>query len=115
MNNIPAGIGKKVLVLGLGESGFQSALALKRLGFSVFATDKSENQVLREKVKSLQLQEIEAECGQHSFDRVQAADWILISPGIPPQSDIYQAVLKSKKPIYSEIEEATQIFADFIK
>ena len=107
MNNIPAGLGKKVLVLGLGESGFQSALALKRLGFSVFATDKSENQVLREKVKSLQLQEIEAECGQHSFDRVQATDWILISPGIPPQSDIYQAILKSKKPIYSEIEVAS--------
>ena len=100
-------VGKNVAVLGLGESGFQSALVLKRLSFQVFATDKSENQVLREKVQSLQQQGIEAECGRHSIERVQAADWVLISPGIPPQSEIYQALLKSKKPIYSEIEAAS--------
>ncbi len=107
MNNLPSDIGKKVTVLGLGESGYQSALELKKLGFHVFATDKSDNQVLRERVKTLIQKGIEAECGAHSLDHVQASDWILISPGIPPQSEIYQAVLKWKKPVFSEIEAAS--------
>ncbi len=107
MNNIPSDVGKKVTVLGLGESGYQSALELKKLGFQVFATDKSENQVLRERVKTLIQKGIEAECGAHSLDRVQSSDWILISPGIPPQSEVYQTVLKSKKPVFSEIEAAS--------
>lgn len=100
-------VGKKVAVLGLGESGFQSALELKRLGFDVFATDKSESLVLRERVQSLEKKGIAAECGRHSMDRVQTADWVLISPGIPPQSEIYQNITKWKKPVFSEIEAAS--------
>lgn len=106
-DRLPYGVGKKAAVLGLGESGFQSALALHQLGFEVFATDKSDNQVLRERVQTLAQKGIHAECGKHDFSLIQAADWVLISPGIPPQSDVYQAVLSWKKPIYSEIEAAS--------
>jgi len=106
-NSIPSGIGQKVTVLGLGESGYLSALELKRLGFDVFATDKSDTQVLRERVIALGQKGIQAECGKHSFGRVESADWVLISPGIPPHSEIYQALLKWKKPVYSEIEAAS--------
>ncbi len=107
MNSIINEVGKKVAVLGLGESGYQSALALQGLGFDVFATDKSDTQVLRERVVSLGQKGIQAECGKHSLDRVKAADWVLISPGIPPQSEIYQALFNWKKPVYSEIEAAS--------
>ncbi len=107
MNNIPKDIGKRVSVLGLGESGYQSALELKKLGFDVFATDKSDTQVLRERVVALGKKGIQAECGKHSLGQVESADWILISPGIPPQSEIYQAILKWGKPVFSEIEAAS--------
>lgn len=107
MNSIINEVGKKVAVLGLGESGYQSALELQRLGFEVFATDKSDTQILRERVEALGRKGIQAECGKHTFDRIQSADWVLISPGIPPQSEIYQALLKWKKPVYSEIEAAS--------
>lgn len=106
-NMIPENIGKHVAVLGLGESGYQSALELKKFGFDVFATDKSDTQVLRERIIALEKKGIQAECGQHSLDKIQSADWVLISPGIPPQSEVYQALLKWKKPVLSEIEAAS--------
>lgn len=107
MNDIISHVGKKVAVLGLGESGYQSALELQKLGFDVFATDKSDTQILRERVIALGQKGIQAECGKHSLDKIQAADWVLISPGIPPQSEVYQALLKWKKPVYSEVEAAS--------
>ncbi len=99
--------GTKVTVLGLRDTGFLSALCLHEKGYRVFASDLGDAEDVRGNVSKLVGRGILAECGKHSLDTVLASDWFLISPGIPPGSEIYQAILASKKPIYSEIEVAS--------
>ncbi len=99
--------GTQVTVLGLRDTGFLSALCLHEKGYPVFASDLADTEDVRENVSRLATRGIRAECGQHSFDTILASDWILISPGIPPGSEIYQAIVAAKKPIFSEIEVAS--------
>ncbi len=99
--------GTKVAVLGLRDTGFLSATFLREKGYQVFASDLADTAEARENVSKLAARGIPAECGKHSLDAILAADWILISPGIPPGSKIYQAILASGKPIRSEIEVAS--------
>ncbi len=99
--------GTQVAVLGLRDTGFLSALCLHEKGYQVFASDLADSDEVRENVLKLTKRGIGAECGKHSPDAILAADWILISPGIPPGSKIYQAILAAKKPVYSEIEVAS--------
>ncbi len=99
--------GAKVAVLGLRDTGFLSALCLHEKGYQVFASDLADTEDVRENVSRLAKQGIRAECGKHSFDEILGADGFLISPGIPPGSKIYQAILATKKPIHSEIEVAS--------
>jgi len=104
MKRVP---GTKVAVLGLRDTGFLSALYLHEKGYQVFASDLADTEDVRENVSKLAKRGIRAECGKHSFDAILATDWSLVSPGIPPASKLYQAILAAKKPIYSEIEVAS--------
>jgi UDP-N-acetylmuramoylalanine--D-glutamate ligase len=99
--------GSKVAVLGLRDTGSLSAVFLHEKGYQVFATDLADTVDLREKVAMLAKRGIPAECGKHSMERILSADWILISPGIPPGSEVYQAILAARKPVFSEIEVAS--------
>lgn len=99
--------GTRVTVLGLRDTGFLSALFLHEKGYQVFASDLSDTEDVRANVSTLAARGIRAECGKHTLEAVLAADGFLISPGIPPGSAIYRAILASKKPILSEIEVAS--------
>lgn len=99
--------GKKVAVLGLGVSGYESARFLQKKGFEVFASEGSESLALEERVENLRRQGIQAETGGHSLDSILNSDWVLISPGIPPQAPVYQALSGMKMPVFSEIEVAS--------
>jgi UDP-N-acetylmuramoylalanine--D-glutamate ligase len=99
--------GTKVTVLGLRDTGFLSALCLHEKGYRVFASDLADTEDVRENVSKLAKRGILAECGKHSPEAVLDADWFLVSPGIPPGSQIYQTVLATKKPVDSEIEVAS--------
>ncbi len=104
---MPRDLGKKVAVLGLGISGYESAVFLAGKKFEVFATDQGRSPVLEERVKKLRALGAEAECGAHTHARILSCDWVLISPGIPPSSEIVTAVRQKNIPIYSEIEVAS--------
>jgi UDP-N-acetylmuramoylalanine--D-glutamate ligase len=99
--------GTSVAVLGLRDTGFLSALFLHEKGYKVFASDLADSEEIRKNISTLAARGIPAECGKHSFDTILAADWVLISPGIPPGAKIYQALTAAKKPVYSEIEVAS--------
>ena len=100
-------LGKNVAVLGLGKSGRESALFLKKKGCRVFASDFSNNADTIENALFLKKNGIESEFGKHSNERILSSDWILISPGISPNAKIYQDLVKHSKPFYSEIEVAS--------
>ncbi len=99
--------GKKVAILGLGKSGFASALFLHEKGFQVFATDQAASSLVAERAHQLREKGMEAESGQHTRQRILDSDWAVISPGIPPTAEIYQALRQRNIPVYSEIEVAS--------
>ncbi len=99
--------GKKVAVLGLGVSGYESAIFLHKKGFEVFASDGGSSAILEERAENLRRQGIEVETGDHSLVRILNSDWILISPGIAPSTPVYQSIVKQGIPAFSEIEVAS--------
>jgi len=99
--------GTLVAVLGLRDTGYLSALCLHERGYKVFASDLADTEDIRANVLKLAERGILAECGTHSLEKILEADWVLISPGIPPGSRVYQAVRAADKPVFSEIEVAS--------
>lgn len=99
--------GKKVTILGLGKSGVEGALFLKRRGYEVFASEFADHESARQQAAKLRSEGIPVETGGHTLEKVLASDWILISPGIAPKTPVYQALIQNQKPVFSEIEVAS--------
>ena len=72
---------KRLVVLGGGESGVGTALLGKKQGFDVFVSDKG--QIKEEYKKVLEHIEIEWEEGKHTVSKIENADVVMKSPGIP--------------------------------
>lgn len=97
----------KVCVLGLGQSGLASALFLKKKGYDVFASEFSKSENAQKAGEILKAANIEYELGEHSLSKLLKCDWGVISPGIPPSSEIIRQFEKAGKPLFSEIEVAS--------
>jgi UDP-N-acetylmuramoylalanine--D-glutamate ligase len=96
--------GQNIAILGAGESGVGAAILAKAKGLSVFVSDKGTiKEEYRDKLTEYQ---IEFEEGQHSEERILAADCIVKSPGIPSTISIIKKFLTLRKKVVSEIEFA---------
>ncbi|MCM8775909.1 MAG: UDP-N-acetylmuramoyl-L-alanine--D-glutamate ligase [Candidatus Omnitrophica bacterium] len=100
--------GRHVAILGLGKSGYESALFLKRKGYEVFVSDSANRADVCERAALLEKNGIQVETGSHTHERILHSDWILISPGISPQTPIFRAAGARKIPLFSEIEVASR-------
>ena len=98
--------GKKVSIIGAKETGIQTAIFLKQKGALVFLSEIKESKELPEAKKTLDSHGIECEFGRHSWEEMEDSDLFVISPGIPPSAVIYQKMMRSKIPVWSEIELA---------
>ncbi len=95
---------KRLVVLGGGESGVGAAILAKDKGMDVFLSDFGTiaphyEDVLRE-------ESIPYEQGQHTMERILAADEVVKSPGIPESAPVIKALEEKNIPIISEIELA---------
>ncbi len=98
------GKGKKLVVLGGGESGAGAALLGKKLGYEVFLSDRG---ILNDKYKRILMDEkIAFEEGGHSPDKIYAADLAVKSPGIPEDAEPVVNLRKKGIEVISEIEFA---------
>jgi UDP-N-acetylmuramoylalanine--D-glutamate ligase len=97
-------MGKRIVILGSGESGVGSAVLAKQKGFEVFVSDKS---LIQEKYK-IQLQEenILFEEGIHTEEKILNATEVIKSPGIPDKVEIVKKLREKSIPVISEIEFA---------
>lgn len=100
--------GKHVLVVGLGASGWAAARALLDLGGHVRVTESSENETMATRAQSLRDKGAEVEIGHHDLERLDA-DIAVVSPGIPPTSDVLRALERAGTPMISEVELAYQL------
>jgi len=98
--------GKRIVVLGAGESGVQSAFFLKRKGASVFLSELKKASEFGDLEQRLKDAGISCEFGIHTWNRIIASELVIMSPGISPQTAIHKEIEKSGIPMWSEIELA---------
>lgn len=97
-------MGKRIVILGSGESGTGAAILAQQKGFDVFVSDKG---TIRERYKHvLQQHQIPFEEGKHSMDVILAADEIIKSPGIQEKYPVMKEIRAAGKPVIGEIEFA---------
>ena len=82
-----------------------TALLGKSKGFGVFVSDRGE--IKEQYRKVLEHHGIQWESGQHSREKVLAADLVMKSPGIPDSAPLVQELLAAGIPVVSEIELAS--------
>lgn len=95
---------KKITVLGSGKSGIESSKFLSSLGATVLLSDNKELE--KSTIDILNQYNIPYEMGYHSKEAIINSDLIIVSPGIPIDSDVLKLANTYKIPFISEIELA---------
>lgn len=97
-------MGKRLVILGAGESGAGTAILARKKEWDVFVSDKG---AILEKYKNALIHHnISWEEGNHSPERILNADEVMKSPGIPDHSPMVKAIREKGIPVISEIEFA---------
>ena len=95
--------GRKVLVLGLGDSGLSMARWLSRHGARVSVADTRAVPPHADQLKR-ELPEVRLECGEFSDASVGGAELIAISPGVDRRAPAVAAALRRGVPVAGDIE-----------
>ena len=95
--------GKKVLVLGLGETGMSMARWLSRHGAIVSAAD-TRRAPPRAADLNRELPQVHLECGDFDAAGMRAADMLAISPGIDRREPAIAAAIRHGVPAVGDIE-----------
>ena len=94
--------GKRLLILGGGESGVGAAILGKKQGWEVFLSEKGS--ISDHYLQVLKQNDIPFEMGSHNLLRLMTADIVVKSPGIPDHVPVVKQLRESGKTIVSEIE-----------
>jgi UDP-N-acetylmuramoylalanine--D-glutamate ligase len=99
--------GRRVLVVGLGNSGRAAASALLERGASVTVTESRSDPQLEEVASRLRARGAEVELGGHAL--ATGAELAILSPGIPPTSEVVKELKRRGIETWSEVELAYRI------
>ncbi len=97
---------RKIVVIGLGKTGFDTAIFLSKRGADVYITETAVSESINKNSSLLKGRNIKTEVGGHTEKFLEGADMFIISPGIPDTSLPVQYALTKKIPLISEIELA---------
>jgi len=98
---------KSFSVIGAARSGVAAAKLLKAKGCKVFLSDSTPKENVKDKfLNEIESTGIESEFGGHS-SRVFESDALVVSPGIPQDSEIIKTALAKGLEVLSEIEIAS--------
>ncbi len=99
-------VGKRVLIVGLGESGKAAAGFLGRRGAIVSATDAQPVEKLEKVKQELENQGVRCHFGEHPASLFGAQDLIVPSPGVPWNLPQLEAARSSGVQVMGELEIA---------
>lgn len=99
----------KVLVAGLGESGFAAALVAARLGAGVVVADRSPEPSRLESVGELESNGVRLMLGVEVPEGIGSYDLLVVSPGIPDSAPLPAAARASGVEVISELEFAFRL------
>jgi UDP-N-acetylmuramoylalanine--D-glutamate ligase len=102
--------GKRVLVVGLGVSGFAAARALVEVDAKVRVTEGGDSDAIRERAEALVAEGVEVEVGGHDLERLDA-DLAVLSPGIAPSTPIVRGLRAEGVTLWGEVELAYRLGA----
>jgi UDP-N-acetylmuramoylalanine--D-glutamate ligase len=97
--------GKKISVIGAARSGVGAAKLVKKLGGIPFVSDFSPKEKIYDAVNQLEMEKINFEFGGHS-DRVYESSLMIVSPGVPNDSQVLENARTKGIKIVSEVEFA---------
>ena len=100
---------KKILVLGLSTTGFAAAKFLLRAGADCFLSDSKDFPKDPDDIKKAEfLKENGAklEFKGHTEDFIKNAEFCILSPSIPPESEVLRLLDKLDVPYFSDLEIA---------
>ncbi|MDQ3784700.1 MAG: UDP-N-acetylmuramoyl-L-alanine--D-glutamate ligase [Actinomycetota bacterium] len=100
--------GRRVLVVGLGTSGYAAAHALLGLGAVVRVTEAVAGPLAETRAKALRQAGAAVELGGHDLTGLDA-DLAIMSPGVAPHSTVASALRLSGTEVWSEIELAYRL------
>ena len=100
--------GKKISVIGAVRSGIGAAKLIKKLNGIPFVSDASENEKIKKSVETLKSMAIDYEIGKHS-SRVYDCDIMVVSPGVPLDSEVIKTARDKKIKMISELELASSV------
>jgi UDP-N-acetylmuramoylalanine--D-glutamate ligase len=98
--------GKRILIVGLGKSGFASALFLRGRGARVTVSDAKPQEQFRAEIPALLEQGVTVETGKHGERAFQHQDLIVASPGVPLELPQLAAARAGGISVIGEIELA---------
>lgn len=96
--------GKKVLIAGLGDSGYESSKAAFGLGANVTVTDSSVHPSKEDTLPDLESMGIAAELGVDVPQALQEYELIIASPGVPDHASLIVEAREKGVRIISELE-----------
>lgn len=97
---------KKIGIIGLGISGFETGIFLLEQGADVYISEKNYNEEIKGKIDILKEKGAKVEIGNHSSEFFKKVDIVVISPGVDEKIEIVKFLKENKIPIISEIELA---------
>ncbi|RRO15001.1 UDP-N-acetylmuramoyl-L-alanine--D-glutamate ligase [Flavobacteriaceae bacterium 14752] len=97
---------QKVAILGSGKSGLGAAILASKKQYNVFLSDA--HKISISKIETLNNLKIEFEDNHHSLNKLDDANLVIKSPGIPDDAKIVKQLNEKQIPVISEIEFAYQ-------
>ncbi|MEY4875268.1 MAG: UDP-N-acetylmuramoyl-L-alanine--D-glutamate ligase [Bacteroidota bacterium] len=99
-------MGKRLVILGAGESGVGAAILAKQQGYDVFVSDGG---AIKENYRiELSVNKIAFEEATHSEEKILNADEVMKSPGIPEKIELIKKIRAKGIHVISEIEFAAR-------
>ncbi len=102
--------GKKISVIGAVRSGVAAAKLIKKLGGEPFVSDSGDSKKLKKSMTELQNINIEFEFGRNS-EKAYDCSLMVVSPGVPSDSQIIKTAKMKGIKIISEVELASRFCA----
>ncbi|MEJ2639153.1 MAG: UDP-N-acetylmuramoyl-L-alanine--D-glutamate ligase, partial [Desulfosarcinaceae bacterium] len=99
---------KHTVVIGLGRSGLAAAELLRLKGARVTVSDRGEADALGDAVLAAQRLGVDLELGGHRQATLEAADLIVVSPGVPHTIAPLQLARDKGIPVIGEMELAAR-------
>lgn len=99
---------KKVMVLGLARSGIAAARLLLLDGAKLILCDSKDTKAIRDTLNSLDLKDSIICMGQDFSKYIDEIDTLVISPGVPIDSEIVLTARQKGKEVIGELELASR-------